>query len=261
MHLYISELFVDGQYQFIKNSSAMNFSDAHFMDEYTDSWQHMNGRLIRSLSDSLNRMKYNQGIGKMSRILKEAAKNQNNTSQKARLAYDLRNRLLDQTRSRLTREGRALSELLKDKPMPYEKLIDRRIDKFIKAHGRQPTAAEIENAIIGSAGRSNIMVTRIAKASIVGGVVLLTYQVYDGVSSTVNAPEGYKTQVASYNLGRFGGGMLGGVLVGAGAGALIGLYTTNPGAIFAGALLGGIIGGYLGEEAVIVVLDEMWGLK
>lgn len=197
------------------------------------------------------------------------------------MAVTGRNELLGKTRAQLSPGGRAFSKALKEEGRSLEALVARYTQRVVESdpqrmaqYGLEGAAKgsddwkrgmrsavqdlgdspEVSREIIKAAGRSNKVVTGVARVSRVLGPVGSGLSL--GLSSyeIVNAPEGERLHVASKELGGMAGGTLGAVAGGLG-GAWMASLLCGPGAAVCGLIVsvafvggGGYAGGRAGEK-------------
>jgi hypothetical protein len=209
------------------------------------------------IEDARQRDNYNRNVKRVkAEVLKQVANGSISAKEGAEFCYEMRNKIMTETRARTSVAGRAVAEREKVISPALEKLLDeksgRKFGKRFNALGpRQKSTVHYE--IIESSARPNTkfnirnkMLRTIGKVLI---VVTVAYVVYDVVNAQNKVKEVIKQGAV------MAGGLSGTILAGSAASLVCG-----PGApVCAVALLigGGIAAGWVASEVVELFDDEL----
>ncbi|MBI4903112.1 MAG: hypothetical protein HY820_05715 [Acidobacteria bacterium] len=209
------------------------------------------GYAYRFINDAKVRSEYIERIKEFSKSTMEAYSSGKLTAQQAQgVAHDMRNQIMNMSRSKTSEIGKAIAVILKDEGLTLDALLAKYAkDKFGKAPSQLTTAERdvVALEIVAASGRSNPKVNatmgRLGAAGRAFWVLTALIAIYN-VGTAEN-----KTVAAGRELAGIGGGIGGGMAGGAAVGAVV----TGPAAPI-GAAIGAIIGGILGA----IVADEAY---
>jgi hypothetical protein len=171
--------------------------------------------------------------------------------QASKLAHEARGEILEASRARQTKLGRAYAESLKKTNRAYKDLIS---ESSIKRFGKSfeeldPARQEVVFLDIAqSAGRARASETRLAARLKWGGRALVVLTLALSVFTVATSPN--PEWAAGHELSTLGGGLAGGAAGGAAMGAMGGVWA-GPVGIAIGAAVGGILGALIADEAYL----------
>ncbi|HYO53309.1 hypothetical protein [Archangium sp.] len=197
---------------------------------------------FRWINDNNVRRDYLTSVQQYSRELQDAVhRHELSAAEAAQEAVEMRNRLMELSRFKLSDIGKAYSSSLKAQGRPLEALLEKYAQQFYKRPFSALNRAQQDTVfleIVKSSGRVNPTVTvRSARLSRMGRGLLL---VSVGVAAYNILTAENKVDAAGREAASLGGGMLGGAAGGAAAGLLCG-----PGApvcVTIGVFVGGVAG-------------------